>query len=97
MKVVDFINRLNEIGYDENTELQFGYTNGDTGDYFELQPETECDPFCYGWDLTGNDIIGFKLNVDDCKDYLDEKSSKFNCFDYFIADLKRLIERYEED
>lgn len=27
MKVVELINKLNEIGYDENTELTFGFTD----------------------------------------------------------------------
>lgn len=30
MKVVELIKTLNEIGYDENTELTFGFVNRET-------------------------------------------------------------------
>ena len=36
MKVVDLINILNQIGYDENTELTFSCTDGNTGQYYEI-------------------------------------------------------------
>lgn len=31
MKVVDLINKLNDIGYDENTELTFSFVDRRTG------------------------------------------------------------------
>lgn len=38
MKVIDFINRLNLIGYDENTELVFGvYDDTEFRDWHELE------------------------------------------------------------
>lgn len=37
MKVIEFINRLNLIGYDENTELVFGvYDDTEFRDWHEL-------------------------------------------------------------
>ena len=32
LKVMDLINSLNEIGYDENTELTFSCVDGETGE-----------------------------------------------------------------
>ena len=38
MTVSEFIKKLKEFGYDENTELVFGmYTNTEFGDWKELQ------------------------------------------------------------
>ena len=34
MKVAEFINKINEIGYDDNTELIFGTSN--TNDFMKL-------------------------------------------------------------
>ena len=49
MKVIDFIKRLEEIGYDENTELTFGCCDGDTGKWYELEIDTyDGDGFYYG-------------------------------------------------
>ena len=51
MKVIEFINRLNQIGYDENTELVFGvYDDTEFRDWHELE-----NPVCYrGLDITDN-------------------------------------------
>lgn len=35
MKVVELIKKLNEIGYDENTELTFGVVNRENGNWYE--------------------------------------------------------------
>jgi hypothetical protein len=38
MKVIEFINRLNQIGYDEGTELVFGaYDSTEFHDWHELE------------------------------------------------------------
>ncbi|MFQ9889000.1 MAG: hypothetical protein ACLRWM_00070 [Streptococcus sp.] len=38
MTVTEFVKKLKEFGYDENTELVFGmYTNTEFGDWKELQ------------------------------------------------------------
>ena len=73
IKVVDLINKLNEIGYDEYTKLTFGCINKDTGGWFDI-------PFnmlFFGEELTGhpysNDEINIDLDVDSAKDYLEEK------------------------
>lgn len=57
MKVTEFIRKLLEIGYDENTELTFSCTDDETGEYYvipfeeitksaiKMQIKTECDVF----------------------------------------------------
>lgn len=98
MKVIDFINRLNEIGFDKNTELTFSCVNGETGQWHELEPDCdEQDPFAYGEELTGNryskDVIDFCLNVDKCDEYLKEK--KFANLQDFADELHNVINKYE--
>ena len=99
MKVVDFINRLNKIGFDINTELTFSCIDGATGDWYTLVPDTdygETDGFSYGVDLTGeeyqNDQIDFCLDVDKCKEYLDSKRDIKNI--EFIEELSEVIRKY---
>nr|WP_270249169.1 hypothetical protein [Coprococcus catus] len=75
MKVIELINRLNEIGYDENTELTFSCIDGDSGEYYDIPfEEISC-----GEDLTGepycNDVIDIEVNVDAAEDYIKDKSN----------------------
>ncbi len=74
MKVIELINRLNEIGYDENTELTFSCVDGDSGEYYDIPFEE----ISYGEDLTGepycNDGIDIEVNVDAAEDYIKAKS-----------------------
>ena len=37
IKVVDFINKLQELGYTDNTELSFGFLNGEQGEDYECE------------------------------------------------------------
>ena len=73
MKVADLIRKLQQIGYDENTELTFSCTDGDTGEYYNIP----FDEITYGEDLTGepydNDVIDISLDVDSAKDYIRAK------------------------
>ena len=73
IKVIDLINKLNEIGYDENTKLTFGCVNGDTGGWFDIP----FNALFFGEELTGqpysNDEINIDLDVDSARDYLEEK------------------------
>ena len=68
MKVIDLINKLNIIGYDENTELTFDFSD-ENGECYEIPIKK----FWYGEELTGesyhNDIINIELNVEDCEEY----------------------------
>lgn len=77
MKIVEFINKLREIGYDENTELTFSCVDRNTGECYDLL----IDEFCYGEDLTGqpyhNDIIDIGINVDDATSYVQAKSNDY--------------------
>ena len=75
MKVVELINKLNEIGYDENTELTFGFADGNTGEWYKAP----FDEITYGIDLTGepyhNDVINIDIDVDSVKDIKKIKQS----------------------
>lgn len=90
MKVIDFIKRLNEIGYDENTELTFSCCDGETGEWYDLKLDTKNgDGFCYGEDLYGTlydkKEINIEIDVDGCEEYLDDKF-------YDVHDLLDTIE-----
>lgn len=37
MKVKEFIDALNAIGYDDNTELTFGFIDGYTGEWYQVK------------------------------------------------------------
>ena len=72
MKVIDFIKRLEEIGYDENTELTFSCCDGETGEWYDLKLDTKNgDGFCYGEDLYGvpydKKEINIEIDVDGCE------------------------------
>ena len=73
MKVVELIKKLNEIGYDENTELEFSFTDNDTGEWYVIPFEK----FWYGKELTGDpyykDIIDISIQVDTAKEYINAK------------------------
>lgn len=65
MKVIDFIKRLNEIGYDENTELTFSCCDGETGEWYDLKLDTKNgDGFCYGEDLYGTLYDKKEINIE---------------------------------
>lgn len=74
MKVVELINKLNEIGYDENTELTFSCVDGETGECYDIP----FDEISYGESLTGepyhNDVIDIGIDVDSCKEYIKSKA-----------------------
>lgn len=73
MKVTEFIRKLQEIGYDENTELTFSCTDGETGEYYVIPFEE----ITYGEELTGepydNDVIDISVNVDSVEEYIKAK------------------------
>lgn len=74
MKIVELINKLNEIGYDENTKLTFGFADGNTGEWYNAP----FDEITYGIDLTGepyhNDVINIDVDVDSVKEYQKDKA-----------------------
>lgn len=37
MKVKDFIAKLNNLGFTDDTKLSFGFINGDQGEYYECE------------------------------------------------------------
>lgn len=84
MKVIEFIKRLKEIGYNENTELTFSCCDGETGEFYKLDLYTDedSDGFCYGEDLYGhlynNDEINIEIDVDGCKEYIKSKQYEAN-------------------
>lgn len=72
MKVTELIRKLQEIGYDENTELTFSCTDGETGEYYVIPFEE----ITYGEELTGepyeNDVID--IGVDSVEEYIKAKA-----------------------
>lgn len=95
MKVIDFIKRLEEIGYDENTELTFSCIDVDTDDFYYLKLNTtDGDGFCYSKNLDGNPYdkkeINIELDVDGCKDYIEAKQ-------YYANEALDKIERIVGD
>lgn len=92
MKVVDLINKLNEIGYDENTELTFSCVDGNSGECYDVP----IDEICYGEDLTGepycNDVIDIGVNVDSAKDYIQAKTDVY--INDMIAELSEVLNKH---
>lgn len=78
MRVVELIRKLQEIGYDENTELTFSCIDGETDEYYVIPFEE----ITYGEELTGepydNDVIDISVDVDSATDYLNEKYAERN-------------------
>lgn len=74
MKVTELIRKLQEIGYDENTELTFSCTDGETGEYYVISFEE----IRYGEELTGesydNDVIDIEVDVDSVEEYIKAKA-----------------------
>lgn len=74
MKVTEFIRKLQEIDYDENTELTFSCTDGETGEYYVIPFEE----ITYGDELTGepydNDVIDIEVDVDSAEEYIKAKT-----------------------
>lgn len=82
MKVIDFIKRLEEIGYDENTELTLGCFDKN-GEFYYLKLDTlDGDGFCYGEDLDGEAYdkkeINVGIDVEGCKEYIEARKHEVN-------------------
>jgi len=83
--VRQFINRLQELGYTDNTTLHFGF-NGIDGEWIEFEiEEMEDDDRTCGVDAIG---VEFKENEEYKKSVLVESNMDLE------NDLKDLIERY---
>lgn len=84
MKVKNFINMLNDIGYDDNTELTFS-TVSYYGEYLDLPFEE----ITYGEELTGKpyskDVIDVGVNLDSSSDFMAHLSERI------IGDFKERI------
>lgn len=74
MRVTELIRKLQEIGYDEDTELTFSCTDGETGEYYVIPFEE----ITYGEELTGepynNDVIDIEVDVDSVEEYIKAKA-----------------------
>ena len=74
MRVTELIRKLQEIGYDEDTELTFSCTDGETGEYYVIPFEE----ITYGEELTGepynNDVIEIEVYVDSVEEYIKAKA-----------------------
>ena len=86
MKVVDLINKLNDIGYDENTELTFSFVDRKTGDWHVVS----FDNISYGEELTGKPYD--KELIDICEEY--KLSVSKNVVDDLIEDINGIVNKY---
>lgn len=93
MKVVDFINKLNKIGYDENTELTFSCVDGNSGECYDIP----FDRISCGEDLTGNpynkDVIDIGVDVDSAKGYIKAKSDEY--MNGMIDEIKNVLSKHD--
>ena len=99
MKVIDFIKRLNEIRYDENTELTFSCVDGDTGEVYWLKLDDDSkdnDCFWYGKDLSDglSNEINISINVDS-SDYFKDKLENTKMYDTLCKINDAMNEYYE--
>ena len=92
MKVVELIKKLNEIGYDENTELTVGFADGNTGEWYNAP----FDEITYGIDLTGepyhNDVINIDVDVDSVEEYQKEKSD--SAVESFVDEIQEVLNKH---
>lgn len=92
MKVIDLINKLNEIGYDENTELDFSCIDKDRNEIYGI----DFDKILYGEELTGqsycNDVINIGIDVDSSKEYIRAKAETM--MDDFLDDLQKVLKKH---
>lgn len=97
MKVIEFIKRLEEIGYDENTELTFSCCDGETGEFYKLDfyTDEDSDGFCYGESLDGYPYdkkeINIEIDVDGCNDYVESKQYESN---EVLDRIAKIIDNY---
>lgn len=93
MKVVDLINKLNEIGYYENTEPTFSCVDGNSGECYEVP----FDEISFGENLTGepyrNDVIDIGLDVDSVKDYIQAKSDGY--VNDMIDEIREVLSKHD--
>lgn len=92
MKVIDLVNMLNEIGYDENTELTFSCVDKDRGESYCI----DFDRITYGEELTGlsysNDAIDIGIDVDSSREYIQTKAETM--VDDLIDDLQEILKKH---
>ena len=82
MKVYELVNKLNQIGYDKNTELSFSCVDKLTGEWYTLNIDDDGGNLplgiSFGENLTGvpyhNDTIDICLDVDKCYGYIQFKN-----------------------
>lgn len=93
MKVVDLISKLNEIGYDKNTELTFSCVDGNSGECYNIS----FDEIIYGEDLTGkpyrNDAIDIGLDVDSAKGYIQAKSDRY--INNMVDEIREVLNKHD--
>lgn len=93
MKVVDLIDMLDHVGYDENTELTFSCVDGNTGECYDIPFEK----ICCGEELTGepyhNDAIDIGLDIDSAKGYVQAKSNEY--INDMIDELKVVLDKHD--
>lgn len=81
MKVVDFINKLEELGYDDNTEINFGECDYD-GNWYEFGIE----------DFDGEDSNNISILFYENEDY--NKAILSGMYDDLVSDFKVMLAEY---
>lgn len=86
MKVKEFIERLNKLGFTDDTELSFGFINGEQGEYYE----------CKIRDIDDNDReVGYDDIVVEFDKPVDYIKSEIQCSNIGLREeLVELINRY---
>ena len=81
MKVVDFIKRLESFGYDDDTEINFGYCTYD-GEWYDFNVDE------LEYDGSFNIDVLFEPNEDYKKECLSEIRDELAC------DIEKLLAKY---
>lgn len=81
MKVVDFIKRLESFGYDDDTEISFGYCTYD-GEWYDFNVDG------IEYDGSFNIDVLFEPNEDYKKELLSEIRDELAC------DIEKLLAKY---
>lgn len=89
MKVVELIKKLNEIGYDENTELTFGVVDRENGNWYDAP----FDEINYGIDLTGEPYHNDVINIDVDEEYQKEKVD--SAVESFVDEIQEVLNKYQ--
>jgi hypothetical protein len=88
MLVKNFIEALNTIGYDDQTELEFDTVDGSTGEVYDLKLKE----FCYGDDLCVPNVNSISVELKVADDFIKDKSREY--VDELAEELNDVLNKY---